>query len=64
MSVIAVMPPTEAKTPTVRVTMLDDVEKMTYGPLNFPLLRAGYAYRLPVDVAEHLDARGLIRRIG
>ncbi len=61
---IAVLPPVEAQTPTVRVTMLDEVEKMTYGSLNFPLLRAGYSYRLPVDVAEHLDQRGLIRKIG
>jgi len=63
--VVEVVPAQQVQSPTVMVTMLDDVEQMTYGAGNtFPLLRAGYRYRLPRDVAEHLDARGLVRKVG
>lgn len=58
--------PTRALSPTVRVRIDQDVEKMTYGmrdgePNNFNF-KEGLQYDVPREVAEHLDERGLVRQ--
>ena len=54
-----------ALSPTVRVRIDQDIEKMTYGmynnePNNYSF-KEGLQYDLPREVAEHLEERGLIR---
>ena len=55
-----------AVSPTVRVRIDQDIEKMTYGmynnePNNYSF-KEGLQYDIPREVAEHLEERGLIRQ--
>lgn len=52
--------PVEVRQPhrTVRINM--DLEKVTYGAGNHYDFEAGRTYRLPSDLADHLDAKGFV----
>lgn len=54
------------RNPYARIRIDQDVEDMTYGMVNGEpnnyTFREGLAYQVPIEVAEHLDERGLVRQ--
>lgn len=49
-----------AKTPEVVIRVNEDIDEMTYGYGNTYTMKAGGKYKVPREVADHLESLGLV----